>query len=152
MPQKKLWCWYCGEMGHIMRGCPIIQQDETAAGKQKTGKMMSDGAKGCQMTLQRARECQSGPDGTKECQMLSDGAKECQMALERVREGQNGPDGAKGCQIVPEGGKGCQKDQIGTVVAPGLGMTSDLIFVTVSIARVEVVALMDTGATTSCCR
>ena len=40
-----------------------------------------------------------------------------------------GPDGAKGCQMVPEGGKGCQKDQIGTVVAPGLGKTSDLIFV-----------------------
>ena len=38
------------------------------------------------------------------------------------------------------------------VVAPGLGKTSDLIFVTVSIAGVEVVALVDTGATTSCCR
>ena len=48
--------------------------------------------------------------------------------------------------------RGCQKDQVGTVVAPGLGKTSDLIFVTVSIARVEVVALVDTGATTSCCR
>ena len=104
------------------------------------------------MTLQRARECQSGPDGTKGCQMVSDGAKECQMALERARECQNGPDGAKGCQMVPEGGKGCQKDQIGTVIAPGLGKTSDLIFVTVSIAGVEVVALVDTGATTSCCR
>ena len=84
--------------------------------------------------------------------MVSDGAKGCQMALERAREYQNGPDGAKGCQMVPEGGKGCQKDQIGTVVAPGLGKTSDLIFVTVSIAGVEVVALVDTGATTSCCR
>ena len=72
MTQKKLWCWYCREMGRIMRGCPVIQQDETAAYEQKTGKMMpegtkgcqrvSDGAKGCQMTLQRARECQSGPD------------------------------------------------------------------------------------------
>ena len=74
------------------------------------------------------------------------------MVLQRARECQNGPDGAKGCQMVPEGGKGCQKDQIGTVVAPGLGKTSDLIFVTVSIAGVEVVALVDTGATTSCCR
>ena len=48
--------------------------------------------------------------------------------------------------------RGCQKDQVGTVVASGLGQTSDLIFVTVSIAGVEVVALVDTGATTSCCR
>ena len=48
--------------------------------------------------------------------------------------------------------RGCQKDQVGTVVAPGLGKTSDLIFVTISIAGVEVVALVDTGATTSCCR
>ena len=37
-------------------------------------------------------------------------------------------------------------------MAPGLGKTSNLIFVTVSIAGVEVVALVDTGATTSCCR
>ena len=54
--------------------------------------------------------------------------------------------------MVPEGGKGCQKDQIGPVVAQGLGRKEDLIFVTVSIAGVEVVAMVDTGATTSCCR
>ena len=24
MPQKKLWCWHCREMGHIVRGCPVI--------------------------------------------------------------------------------------------------------------------------------
>ena len=130
--RRKLWCWYCSEMGHIMKGCPVIQQDKTAPCKQKAEKMMPEGAKGCQM--------------------VSDGAKGCQMVLESARECQNGPDGANGCQMVPEGGKGCQKDQIGTVVAPGLGKTSDLIFVTVSIAGVEVVALVDTGATTSCCR
>ena len=74
------------------------------------------------------------------------------MVLESARECQNGPDGANGCQMVPEEGKGCQKDQIGLVVAPGLGEKTDLIFITVSIAGVEVVALVDTGATTSCCR
>ena len=37
-------------------------------------------------------------------------------------------------------------------MAPALAKASDLIFVTVSIAGVEVVALVDTGATTSCCR
>ena len=78
MPQKKLWCWHCREMGHIVRGCPVIQKDETAACKQKAGKMR--------------------PEGTKGCQVVSDGAKGCQMALQRTRECQNGPDGAKGCQ------------------------------------------------------
>ena len=59
------------------------------------------------------------------------------------------PDGASGCQKVPEGARRCQ---IGTVVARGLGKASELIFVKVSIAGVEVVALVDTGATMSCCR
>ena len=132
MSRRKLWCWYCSEMGHLMRGCPVIQQDKTAPCKQKAEKMM--------------------PEGTKGCQRVSDGTKGCQMVLQRDRECQNGPDGAKGCQMVSEGGKGCQKDQIGMVVAPGLCKTPDLIFVTVSIAGVEMVALVDTGATTSCCR
>ena len=35
-------------MGHLMRGCPVIQQDETASCKQKAGKMMPEGTKGCQ--------------------------------------------------------------------------------------------------------
>ena len=72
------------------------------------------------------------PNGTRECQRV--------------------PEGARWCQRVPEGARGWQRGQIGTVVAPGLGKTSNLIFVTVSIAGVEVVALVDTGATTSCCR
>ena len=37
-------------------------------------------------------------------------------------------------------------------MAPALGKASKLIFVKVSIAGVEVDALVDTGATTSCCR
>ena len=78
MPQKKLWCWHCREMGHIVRGCPVIQKDETAACKQKEGKMR--------------------PEGTKGCQVVSDGAKGCQMAQQRTRECQNGPDGAKGAR------------------------------------------------------
>ena len=54
--------------------------------------------------------------------------------------------------MVPEGARGCQRSQIGTVVAQGLGKASEFIFVKVSIAGVEVDALVDTGATTSCCR
>ena len=86
MPQKKLWCWHCREMGHIVRGCPVIQKDKTAACKQKAGKMR--------------------PEGTKGCQMVSDGAKGCQMALEK---GQRMPEWARWCQGVPDGARGRQR-------------------------------------------
>ena len=109
--RKRRRCWCCGQKGHLVRACPLVQQNKAAC-KQKAEKRMPGSARGCQ----------------------------------------NVPDGTNGCQVVPVSTRGCQKDQIGTVVAPGLGRTSDLIFVTVSIAGVEVVALVDTGATTSCCR
>ena len=209
--RKRRRCWCCGQKGHLVRACPLVQQNK-AAYKQKAEKRLPDSAKGCQMVHESAkgcqmvqesarrcqrvpdgargcqmvqesargyqrmpdgtrgcqmvsegargyqimeksaRGCQRMPDGAKGCQMVSDGSKGCQMVQESTRECQNGPDGANGCQMVPEGGKGCQKDQVGPVVAPGLGRKTDLIFVTVSIAGVEVVALVDTGATTSCCR
>ena len=28
--QRRLWCWCCGEEGHTLRECPIIQQNKTA--------------------------------------------------------------------------------------------------------------------------
>ena len=62
------------------------------------------------------------------------------------------PEGARRCQTVPKGVRGCQRGQIGTFVAPALCKVSPLIVVKVSIAGVEVDALVDTGATTSCCR
>ena len=61
-------------------------------------------------------------------------------------------DGARGCQTVQEGARGCQRGQIGTFVAPVSDKASQLIVVKVTIAGVEVAALVDTGATTSCCR
>ena len=88
------------------------------------------------------RRCQRVPQGARWCQSVPEGARGCQMV----------PDGTNGCQVVPVSTRGYQKNQVGTVVAPGLGRTSNLIFVTVSIAGVEVVALVDTGATMSCCR
>ena len=204
--RKRRRCWCCGQKGHLVRACPLVQRNqkaekrlpESAKGCQRVhesakGCQMAqesarrcqrvpDGARGCQMVQESARGyqrmpdgtrgcqmvsegargyqimeksargCQRMPDGAKGCQMVSDGSKGCQMVQESTRECQNGPDGANGCQMVPEGGKRCQKDQVGPVVAPGLGKKTDLIFVTVSIAGVEVVALVDTGATTSCCR
>ena len=94
--------------------------------------MMQKGARGCQMVPESARGCQRVPDGARGCQMV--------------------PEGARRCQMVPEGARGCQRGQIRTVVAPALAKASELIFVKVSVAGVEVDALVDTGATTSCCR
>ena len=147
-------------------GCQMVQ--ESARGYQwvpdgtRRCQVVSEGARGYQIIQKAAKGCQKAPvgakgyqtmpDGAKGYQMVSDGEKGYQMVLGSARECQNGPDGANGCQMVPEEGKGCQKDQIGPVVAPGLGEKTGLIFVTVYIAGVKVVALVDTGATTSCCR
>ena len=128
-----------GANGCQMMGCqrvPVVP--ESARGYKRE----TDGARGCQMVPESAKECQRVSDGGKGCQRVPDGTRECQRV----------PDGASGCHMVPEGARGCQKDQIGTVVARGLGKVSELIFVKVSIAGVEVEALVDTGATTSCCR
>ena len=32
--KKKLWCWCCGEEGHTLRECPVIQQNRAAYFKQ----------------------------------------------------------------------------------------------------------------------
>ena len=189
--RKRRRCWCCGQKGHLVRACPLIQQNKAAC-KRKAEKrmpesargcqngpdgangcqMVPEGRKGCQMVLESARGCQRVPGGargfqtvsdgargfqvvpecTRGCQRVPDGARRRQMVSEDARGCQRVPDGTNGCQVVPVSTRGCQKDQVGTVVAPGLGKTSDLIFVTVSIAGVEVVALVDTGATTSCCR
>ena len=41
--RRKLWCWCCNKMGHLMKACPVIQQDRTAPCKQKAEKRMPDG-------------------------------------------------------------------------------------------------------------
>ena len=74
--------------------------------------------------------------------MAPDGARGCQTV----------PEDVKGRQMVPEDDRGCQRGQIGTFVAPVSDKESELIVVKVTIAGVEVAALVDTGATTSCCR
>ena len=104
------------------------------------------------MVPEGSKWCQRVPEGARWYQCVSEGARGCQMVSEDARGCQRVPDDTNGCQVVPVSTRGCQKDQIGTVVAPGLGKASDLIFVTVSIAGVEVFDLVDTGATTSYCR
>ena len=104
--------------------------------------MVSEGIRGCQMMRKDARGCQMAAEDIRGCQIVPDSARGCQRV----------PDGAIGCQMVPEGARGCQRGRIGTFVVPALAKASELIFVKVSIAGVEVDALVDTGATPSCCR
>ena len=151
--RKRLRCWCCRKEGHLMGACPVVQQNRAAYCKQKAEKQrVPDGARGCQMVS----------EGTKECQMMQKGARGCQMVPESARGCQRVPDGTRWCQMVSEGAqgyqmmqkgvRGCQRGQIGAVVTPALAKASELIFDKVSIAGVEVDALVDTGATTSCCR
>ena len=54
--QKRLRCWCCKEMGHLMRACPVVQQNKAACCKQKAEKQrVPDGARGCQMVSEGAR-------------------------------------------------------------------------------------------------
>ena len=36
--RRKLWCWCCGEEGHTLRDCPVIQQNKAAFFKQPADK------------------------------------------------------------------------------------------------------------------
>ena len=119
-------CWCCGEEGHFLRQCPTVKrnraaQNEATRPKKSKNEMVQDGA----------RRRQRVPDGARWCQTV--------------------PDSARGCQMVPECARGCQRGQIGTFVAPVLDKASQLIVAKVTIAGVEVAALVDTGVTTSCC-
>ena len=114
----------CQRMPDGTRGCQMVSRG--ARGCQITQK----GAEGCQMVPESTRGCQRVPDDDRGCQRVPEGASGYQMVPESARGCQRVPDGASGCQMVPEGARGCQRGQIGTVVAPGLGKASDLIFVT----------------------
>ena len=82
--RTKLRCWCCGEEGHTLKECPVIQQNKAAYCKQKVEKQrVQDGARGCQMVS----------EGAGGCQMMQKGARGCQVL----------PESAKGCQKVPDG-------------------------------------------------
>ena len=107
--RKRRRCWCCGQKGHLVRACPLIQQNKAAC-KQKAEKRMPESARGCQ----------NGPDGANGCQMVPEGGKGCQMVLESARGCQRVPDGARGFQSgtrvyqrVPEGARWCQRTSDG---------------------------------------
>ena len=83
---------------------------------------------------------------------LPKGANKYQMVPESAKGYHKVPNGAGGYHLISECAEVYQSGIRGRLLAPGLDQASDLILVTVSIAGVEVVALVDTGATISCCR
>ena len=106
---EKLRCCCCKKEGHPMRACPVIQKNKVAYGKQKDEKkMVSDGARGCQMMQKGARGCQMFPESARGCQRVPDGNRGCQ----RVPEGASGyqmvPESVKGCPRIPDGASGYQ--------------------------------------------
>ena len=98
--RMKLRWWCCREEGHLLRACPVIQQNRTACFKQPAeNQAMPDDARGCQMVSEGARRCQMVQKSTRGCQRVPEGARGCQMV----------PEGARGCQMVPEGARWCQR-------------------------------------------
>ena len=112
--RKRRRCWCCGQKGHLVRACPLIQRNG-AAYKQKAEKRLPDGTRGCQMVQESAKGCQMVhesqrvPDGTREYQKVPDGTGECQRVPKDARWYQRVPDGIRGCQRVPDNGKECQR-------------------------------------------
>ena len=98
--RKRRRCWCCKEMGHLIRACPVVQQNRAAFCKQKAEqKRVPDGAIGCQIVLEGASGCQIMQKGAIGCQMVPGSARGCQRV----------PDGANGCHMVPEGARRCQR-------------------------------------------
>ena len=95
--RKRRRCWCCGQKGHLVRACPLVQQN-----KQKAEKRLPDSAKVCQIVHESAKGCQMVQESARRCQRVPDGARGCQMA-------QRMPEGTKGCQMVPEGARWYQR-------------------------------------------
>ena len=116
--RKRRRCWCCGQKGHLVRACPLVQQNKAAC-KQKAEKRMLESARGCQNGPDGASGCQMVPEGgkgyqmvlesTRGCQMVPEGSKRYQMVPEGSRWYQSVPEGARGCQMVPEGVRWCQR-------------------------------------------
>ena len=64
--RKRLRCWCCREKGHLLRACPVVQQNKAAYCKQKAEKQrVPDGARGYQMVSEGARGCQMMQKGAR---------------------------------------------------------------------------------------
>ena len=108
--RKRRRCWCCGQKGHLVRACPLVQRNK-AAYKQKAEKRLPDSAKGCQ---KGARWYMRVPKGARWYRRVPEGARGCQMVPEGARWYRRVPEGTKGCQMVPEGARWYQRVPEGT--------------------------------------
>ena len=64
--RKRLRCWCCRNKGHLMRACPVVQQNRAAHCKQQAEEQaVPDSARGCQMVPEGTRWCQRVPEGAR---------------------------------------------------------------------------------------
>ena len=101
--RKRRRCWCCGQKGHLVRACPLVQRN------QKAEKRLPESAKGCQIVHESAKGCQMVQESARRCQRVPDGTGECQRVPKDARWYQRVPDGIRGCQRVPDHGKECQR-------------------------------------------
>ena len=155
------------------KSCPYVpkgtNRHQEVSVRPKGYPRVTDGTDTYQLVPECTKMCQSGPSGTRMtpklgkaprgspmlsecCPRVPKGAKRYQLVPESAKGCHRVPDGAGGYQLVSECTKVHKSGPIEAVVSPELDQTPNLIFVTVSVAGVEVVALVDTGATISCCR
>ena len=108
--RRKLRCWCCKAEGHLLRACPVVQQNKAAYCKQKAEqRRVPDGANGCQIMQKGARGWTMVQENDRGYQRVPDGASGCQMMQKGARECQKVPEGARMCQMVPESARGCQR-------------------------------------------
>ena len=62
--RKRRRCWCCGQKGHLVRACPLVQRKIPTSRRLK---------RGCQMVPDGTGEYQRVPDGTGECRRVPDG-------------------------------------------------------------------------------
>ena len=87
--RKRRRCWCCGQKGHLVRACPLVQRNQKAEKRlpesAKGCQRVHESAKGCQMVQESARRCQKVPEGARWCQRVPDGTGECQRVLKDAR-------------------------------------------------------------------
>ena len=94
--RRKLRCWCCKAEGHLLRACPVVQQNKAAYCKQKAEQQrVPDGANGCQIMQKVPMGAEA--DNARGCQRVEDGTRECQRVPEGARWFQWVPDDAKVC-------------------------------------------------------
>ena len=103
--RKRLRCWCCRNEGHLMRACPVVQQNRAAHCRQQAEE---------QAVPDSARGCQGVPDGARGYQMVSEGARGYQRVPDDAKWCQKVPEGTRGCQRVPDGTRECQRVPEGT--------------------------------------